>query len=319
MLFSATFKKRIEKLALDVLTDPFKIVQGESGEANEDVIQSVMVFDEGPKKWEWLTSKLVEFTAIGSVLIFVTKKTNADELAANLELRDFQLLLIHGDMDQATRNQVITSFKKKEKPILVATDVAARGLDIPHVRTVVNYDIARDIETHTHRVGRTGRAGQSGNAYTLVTEKDKEFAGHLVRNLEGANQFVPPALNELALQSAWFKNSRQGQSGKAKKSSGGLGFKSRPGMSSCPRPSPSSSFAQPSSSYTESVQSKIVNTSNTTDPSSQPSKLSAVRAAFAAQYKNTFKAATESSSSGWKKPEETSKEPEAPKKKSRWN
>lgn len=95
-----------------------------------------------------------------------------------------------GDMDQADRNKVITKFKRKEVPVMVATDVAARGLDIPHIRTVVNYDIARDIDTHTHRIGRTGRAGEKGTAYTLVVEKDKEFAGHLVRNLEGANQEV---------------------------------------------------------------------------------------------------------------------------------
>ena len=70
----------------------------------------------------------------------------------------------------------------------MATDVAARGLDIPHIRNVINFDVARDIDTHTHRVGRTGRAGVKGTAYTLVTEKEKEFAGHIVRNLEAANQ-----------------------------------------------------------------------------------------------------------------------------------
>jgi Helicase conserved C-terminal domain len=76
----------------------------------------------------------------------------------------------------------------------------ARGLDIPHIRVVVNYDVARDIDTHTHRIGRTGRAGQKGTAYTLVSTRDKDFAGHLVRNLEGANQFVPPELMDLAMQ-----------------------------------------------------------------------------------------------------------------------
>ena len=74
----------------------------------------------------------------------------------------------------------------------------ARGLDIPHIKTVVNYDVARDIDTHTHRVGRTGRAGTKGHAYTLITKKDKEFAPLLVRNLEGANQHVPPGLLNLA-------------------------------------------------------------------------------------------------------------------------
>ncbi len=90
----------------------------------------------------------------------------------------------------------------------MATDVAARGLDIPHIRNVINFDVARDIDTHTHRIGRTGRAGVKGTAHTLVTEKDKEFAGHIVRNLEAANQDVPKELMDLAMQSAWFKNSR---------------------------------------------------------------------------------------------------------------
>lgn len=124
---------------------------------------------------------------------------------------------------------------RQEFPILVATDVAARGLDIPHIRTVVNYDLARDIETHTHRIGRTGRAGVKGTAYTLISDKDKEMAGHLVRNLEQANQEVPKELMTLAMKSAWFKNSRfrrgGGKSGKT-----GLGFKNadRPGFGDQP-------------------------------------------------------------------------------------
>ena len=82
--------------------------------------------------------------------------------------------------------------------------IVARGLDIPHIRTVVNYDVARDIDTHTHRIGRTGRAGEKGTAFTLVTNKDKEFAGHLVRNLEGANQYVPQDLMDIAMQVLQF-------------------------------------------------------------------------------------------------------------------
>lgn len=115
----------------------------------------------------------------------------------------------------------------------MATDVAARGLDIPHIRTVVNFDLARDIETHTHRIGRTGRAGVKGAAYTLITEKDKEMAGHLVRNLEQANQDVPKELMTLALKSSWFKNSRFRKGGKGGLfGKTGLGFKNsdRPGF-----------------------------------------------------------------------------------------
>lgn len=233
LLFSATFKKRIEKLARDVLTDPVRIVQGDLGEANEDVTQHMLVFSNPQHKWNWLLAKLVQFLSEGSVLIFVTKKADAEQVANNLQLKEYDPVLLHGDMDQADRNRVIMRFKKREVDIMVATDVAARGLDIPHIKTVVNYDIARDIDTHTHRIGRTGRAGEKGTAYTLVTDKDKEFAGHLVRNLEGANQEVPKDLLNLAMQSSWFRKSRF-KTGKAKAvnvGGAGLGYRERPSSS----------------------------------------------------------------------------------------
>lgn len=125
-MFSATFKKKIERLARDVLTDPIRIIQGELGEANEDVNQKVLVIPVG-EKWDWLTSRLTEFTSTGSVLIFVTQKSNAEELGNNLRARDYPLEIIHGDFDQQSRNNVITKFKKKEVNILIATDIAARG------------------------------------------------------------------------------------------------------------------------------------------------------------------------------------------------
>lgn len=230
LMFSATFKKRIEKLVRDVLVDPIRIVQGEIGDANADITQEVRVFRSGTsEKWDWLMANLVGFTSTGSVLVFVTKKANAVELAANIEASsNFKPLLLHGDMNQGDRNSVITSFKKMEAPILVATDVAARGLDISHIRTVVNYDVARDIDTHTHRIGRTGRAGERGLAVTLVTEADTEFVGHLVRNLEGASQPVPEDLMTLAMGSSWFRKSRF-KGGSGKKVGGGQ-VRARPGL-----------------------------------------------------------------------------------------
>lgn len=137
MLFSATFKKRIEKLARDVLTDPIRIVQGDIGEANQDITQHAIIFAKPEHKWNWLMAKLVELLSEGSVLIFATKKLEAEKLAADIKLREFPCLLIHGDVEQAERNKVITAFKKKECDILVATDVASRGLDIPHIKNVI--------------------------------------------------------------------------------------------------------------------------------------------------------------------------------------
>lgn len=98
--------------------------QGEIGEASEDVEQKVLVMSVAGAKWIWLLQQLVQFTATGSVLIFVTRKDNAEELHNNLRLREIDAFLLHGDMDQIDRNKVIGAFRKKEVDILVATDVA---------------------------------------------------------------------------------------------------------------------------------------------------------------------------------------------------
>lgn len=95
-----------------------------SKKANEDVTQVVEMLVSGSDKWGWLTRRLVEFTSTGSVLIFVTKKANCEELATNLTQEGYSLGLLHGDMDQSERNKVISDFKKKNLPVLVATDVA---------------------------------------------------------------------------------------------------------------------------------------------------------------------------------------------------
>ncbi|KAL6725189.1 hypothetical protein Aduo_007259 [Ancylostoma duodenale] len=240
LMFSATFKRKVERLARDALRDPVRIVQGEVGEANADVIQTVEVLPRQDTKWVWLTQRLVNFGTMGKVLIFVTKKVNAEDLAKKLRARDFELVLLHGDMLQHERNEHLQAFRKKVN-IMVATDVAARGLDIPEIRTVVNYDLARDIDTHVHRVGRTGRAGQRGWAYTLITDKDMEMAGHLVRNLESVNQEVPQPLLSLAMKSAWFRAQRQGEGGgSAAKAKARLGLGYKPKT----RPAPGSGGAQ---------------------------------------------------------------------------
>ncbi|KAA3671767.1 ATP-dependent RNA helicase DDX42, partial [Paragonimus westermani] len=210
LLFSATFKRRLECLARDILTDPVRIIEGHLGDANEDITQIVEVFDKVEQKWDWLTLNLVRLTTEGSVLVFVTRKAHSEEVARKLKMRDLKVLLIHGDMHQSERNSVIQSFKRQEAPILVATDVASRGLDIPSIHNVINYEVACDIDTHTHRVGRTGRAGAKGTAYTLfVAGKDPvEFAACLVQHLESAGQTITPRLLDIANKCAWFAHNR---------------------------------------------------------------------------------------------------------------
>lgn len=318
-MFSATFKKKIEKLARDVLNDPIRIVQGEIGLANQDVTQIVHLFRSGTSdKWDWLTANLVEFTSQGSVLIFVTKKANAQELAANLEQKtNIRPLLLHGDMSQIERNQVITTFKRKGSEVLVATDVAARGLDIPHIKTVINYDMALDIDTHTHRIGRTGRAGETGVAYTLVTEKDKEMVGHLVRNLESASQVVPDQLMSLAMESQWFRKSRF-KSGTGKTSNFSGANRSRLGLGAqAPRNSGGSSHGSNYKGFTPAASSSSISSSSTStgggNTSKESGRLDTMKSMFRAQFSSQFKSATDTA---WK--DKKSEEEPANKKKSRW-
>ncbi|XP_078280756.1 ATP-dependent RNA helicase DDX42 isoform X2 [Rhinoraja longicauda] len=281
LLFSATFRKKIERLARDILNDPIRVVQGDIGEANEDITQIVEIMTSGPEKWDWLTRRLVELTSRGSVLIFVTKKVNSDELAANLNQEGYSVGLLHGDMDQNERNKVISDFKKKSIPIMVATDVAARGLDIPSIKTVVNYDVARDIDTHTHRIGRTGRAGEKGMAYTMMTGKDINFAGDLVRNLEGANQYVSKELLDLAMQNPWFRKSRY-KAGKGKRMNiggGGLGYRERPGLGADTSDRSACMVLSNYEAYKPST-------------GAMGDRMSAMKAAFQSQYKSHFIAAT---------------------------
>ncbi|VDL97422.1 unnamed protein product [Schistocephalus solidus] len=267
-------------------------------QANEDITQIVHVFDKWDDKWLWLTANLVKFTSEGSVLVFVTRKAHAEEVAQKLRTRDFKVLLIHGDMHQSERNTVIHSFKHQEAPILVATDVASRGLDIPSVHNVVNYEVARDIDTHTHRVGRTGRAGVKGTAYTLfvVGRDPPDFAAHLVRHLELANQVVPQRLLDVALKCVWFANNRSGGGSSAANPRAGIGFlprekrDQRAGLGSLETSSSSPStpaVSAPTASATIPTPSAGPATV-AASPAHQTDRLSAMKAAFAAQYQRRF-------------------------------
>ncbi|KAJ3108593.1 hypothetical protein HDU96_007482, partial [Phlyctochytrium bullatum] len=200
LLFSATFQKRVERLARDVLEEPIRITIGGVGHANADVTQVVAVLPDDTHKWGWLTSRIPGFLRTGSLLIFITRKAGVDELATNLNAHGYPCLALHGDMHQVDRDRVISQFKSQKCNILVSTDVAGRGLDIKHIRNVVNYDVARDIDSHVHRCGRTGRAGEKGTASTLVTQKEDKFAAELVRNLEDSGQTVPRELMEVAMK-----------------------------------------------------------------------------------------------------------------------
>merc|ERR1719148_37832 len=113
-------------------------------------------------------------------------------------------------MEQADRMKILKKFRKRRVDVLIATDIAARGLDIPTIRTVVSFDVAKDIQMHTHRIGRTGRAGASGEAHTLLTNSpaDTKMAAYLVEHLEQANQNVSEELQGLAMKHGQYRSAK---------------------------------------------------------------------------------------------------------------
>lgn len=211
LMFSATFRKRIESLALDVLSNPVKLTIGQVGQANEDIRQIAVVLPGHGAKWPWLMARMRSLVDEGRLLIFAGSKAGCEGLAKNLAVAfpAAPAFCLHGDKTQQERTQALAKFKRGECRVLVATDVAARGLDVKDVKNVVNFDVAKNIDTHVHRIGRTGRMGlegfEPGTAYTLVTRNESQFAAQLVYNMDVSGQPVSSELLALAKRDAHFR------------------------------------------------------------------------------------------------------------------
>ena len=198
LLFSATMPPRVEALAASATTAPVRITVGARRAAAAGVRQVVQVLDEANKP-AWLAATLPGFVDGGDVVVFAATKARVDDVLARTLAAGVKAVGLHGDLDQAARSGAVKALREGGAHVLVATDVAARGLDLRGVRTVVSYDAPRDADTHVHRVGRTGRAGDAdGVAYTLVTPGEGRAAGALVASLVAGGQDVPAPLARLA-------------------------------------------------------------------------------------------------------------------------
>ncbi|CAH9112693.1 unnamed protein product [Cuscuta europaea] len=221
LLFSATMPRKVEKLAREILSDPVRVTVGEIGMANEDITQVVEVIPADAEKLPWLIEKLPGLIDDGDVLVFASKKATVDDIESQLAERGFKVAALHGDKDQSSRMEILQKFKSGTFHVLIATDVAARGLDIKSIKSVVNFDVAKDMDMHVHRIGRTGRAGdKDGTAYTLITQKEARFAGELVNSLVTAGQNVSAELMDLAMKDGRFRSKRDSRKGGGKKAKG---------------------------------------------------------------------------------------------------
>ncbi|XXG55882.1 hypothetical protein AAC387_Pa03g3441 [Persea americana] len=221
MLFSATFPNEIQRLASDFLSNHIFLTVGRIGSSTDLIAQRVEFVQEMDKRnhlMDLLYTERANATNEKQVLtlVFVETKRGADSLENWLCMNGFSATAIHGDRTQPEREQALRSFKNGVTPIMVATDVASRGLDIPHVAHVVNFDLPKDIDDYVHRIGRTGRAGKTGLATAFFSEGNQPLAKALAELMQEANQEVPSWLSQYAERSSYGggRSRRSGGSGR---------------------------------------------------------------------------------------------------------
>merc|ERR1712098_291357 len=196
-----TWPDNVRELAHSFLKKPIKVTIGSDDLAAGTRITQIVEVLEDRAREQRLQQLLKKYhkDRKNRILIFVLYKKEADRIENNLSRTGWKVTSIHGDKSQDGRTKAVEQFKSGEIPLLVATDVAARGLDIPGVDFVINYSFPLTIEDYVHRIGRTGRAGRTGTAHTFFQQCDKLRAGELVKVLKEANQDVPAAMNDFDL------------------------------------------------------------------------------------------------------------------------
>jgi len=220
-MFSATFPREIQRLASDFLTNYIFLSIGRVGSTNDFIVQKIEYAEEYDKK-DRLMTLLVDCE--GLTVIFVETKRGADSLERFLIDYGVNAISIHGDRTQGEREYALKQFKCGNCPVLVATDVAARGLDIPNVMHVINFDLPNNIDDYVHRIGRTGRCGNTGTAHSFYNEKNKAIAKDLHDLLKECKQEIPSWFEDMVYSS----NSRfsRGSRGGGRGGRGGSKFAS---------------------------------------------------------------------------------------------
>ncbi|KAF5133256.1 ATP-dependent RNA helicase DED1 [Metarhizium anisopliae] len=210
LMFSATFPRDIQMLARDFLKDYVFLSVGRVGSTSENITQKVEFVEDIDKRSVLLD--ILHTHAGGLTLIFVETKRMADSLSDFLINQSFPATSIHGDRTQRERERALEFFRNGRCPILVATAVAARGLDIPNVTHVINYDLPTDVDDYVHRIGRTGRAGNTGIATAFFNRGNRGIVRELMDLLKEANQEVPAFLEAIARESSFGGGGRGGRS-----------------------------------------------------------------------------------------------------------
>ncbi|XP_059470035.1 probable ATP-dependent RNA helicase DDX46 [Neocloeon triangulifer] len=196
VMFSATFPRQMEALARRILNKPIEVQVGGRSVVCKEVEQNVVVLEE-EQKFLKLLELLGLYQNRGSTIVFVDKQENADILLKDLMKAGYNCMSLHGGIDQFDRDSTIVDFKSGKVKLMIATSVAARGLDVKQLILVVNYDCPNHYEDYVHRCGRTGRAGKTGFAYTFITPEQERYSGEIVKAFEQSGVAVPEPLQTL--------------------------------------------------------------------------------------------------------------------------
>jgi len=191
-MFSATMPPSVERLARKYLRCPSYVSVGDPGSAKKDIEQRIEFISPAQKKNR--LEMLLRETA-PPIIVFVNQKKAADVLSKSLDNQNYKVTVLHGGKTQEQREWALTSFKEGRYDILIATDVAGRGIDVDDVQMVINFDMAKSIEDYTHRIGRTGRAGKKGIATTFLTQDDSDVFFDLKNFMLTTKQPVPHELS----------------------------------------------------------------------------------------------------------------------------
>lgn len=228
LMFSATFPRDIQLLAKDFLKEYVFLSVGRVGSTSENITQKIVHVEDEDKR-SVLLDVLTSMPTGGLTLIFVETKRMADLLSDFLLRSNVGATSIHGDRTQRERERALELFRTAKTPIMVATAVAARGLDIPNVTHVINYDLPSDIDDYVHRIGRTGRAGNVGHATAFFNRGNKNIVRDLIDLLKEANQDVPQWLEGIARESSFggFGGGRGGRGARGGSRPRGGGFGGR--------------------------------------------------------------------------------------------
>ncbi|GAB6029850.1 hypothetical protein CHUAL_005559 [Chamberlinius hualienensis] len=211
VMTSATWPEGVRRMANQYMTNPIQVRVGSLDLAAVHTVEQIIELVVQDEKRERLFDFINNMTDDEKLIVFVAKKSLVDDLASDFAIKAINCQAMHGDREQSDREQALEDLKVGDVRILIATDLASRGLDIKDITHIINYDFPRNIEEYVHRVGRTGRAGRTGKAITFFTREDWRNAKELIKILEESSQYIPDELHRMAERYAIAQEKRENE------------------------------------------------------------------------------------------------------------